>query len=165
VTKQIAVALSAAHVNDIYHRDVKPENVLIVDRSSTLRIRLIDFGVARHNYVPYATMDGSLLGTPPYMSPEQGEGKAVDERSDIYSLGILAYALLTGEPPFVDENPLTVLKMHQEDPAPSLPDHIPAPVAELLFWMLEKDPSQRPSKMWEVIGRIDELIADASPRS
>lgn len=158
VIKQIAIALSAAHANDVYHRDVKPENVIVVDRSSVIKIRLIDFGVARHDYLSYVTMDGSLMGTPPYMSPEQGTSEKVDERSDIYSLGALAYALLAGEPPFVDENPLTVLEMHQEASVPPLPDHVHSSVADLIFWMLEKDPQERPSKMWQVVGRIDELI-------
>lgn len=159
VVKQIAIALSAAHANDVYHRDVKPENVIITDRASVMKVMLIDFGVARHNYMSYVTMDGSLLGTPPYMSPEQGTDKKVDARSDIYSLGILSYALLVGEPPFIDKNPLTVLQMHQEDSVPPFPDSVPTDVAELIRRMLEKDPENRPQKMWEVVGHIDQLMA------
>jgi len=158
VIKQIAIALSAAHANDVYHRDVKPENVIIVGRGSVLKVRLIDFGVARHDYLSYVTLDGSLMGTPPYMSPEQGTGGEIDERSDIYALGALSYALLAGEPPFVDENPLTVLEMHQEAPVPPLPDRVPSSVVDLVRWMLEKQPEERPSQMWQVVGRIDELI-------
>lgn len=158
VVKQIAIALSAAHANGVYHRDVKPENVIVVGRSSILKIRLIDFGVARHDYLAYVTMDGSLMGTPPYMSPEQGTNSKVDERSDIYSLGALSYALLAGEPPFVDKNPLTVLEMHQEASVPPLPDRVPSSVADLVRWMLEKNPEDRPSQMWQVVGRVDELI-------
>lgn len=160
VIKQIAIALSAAHANGIYHRDVKPSNVVVVGRSSSLKIKLIDFGVARHEYVSYVTMDGTLMGTPPYISPEQGKGGDIDSKSDIYSLGVLAYALLGGSPPFTDQNPLNVLKMHQEAPVPPLPDQVPTPVAELIYWMLEKNPEDRPSKTWQVVGRIDELIAD-----
>lgn len=165
VIKQIAIALSAAHANGVYHRDVKPENVIIVDRSSVLNIRLIDFGVARHDYLSYVTMDGSLMGTPPYMSPEQGTGGEIDERSDIYALGALAYALLAGEPPFVDDNPLTVLEMHQEASVPPLPDRVPSSVADLIRWMLEKEPEERPSQMWQVVGRIDELIVSIPDQS
>jgi serine/threonine-protein kinase len=160
VIKQIAIALSAAHANGIYHRDVKPSNVIVVGRSSSLKIKLIDFGVARHEYVSYVTMDGTLMGTPPYISPEQGKGGDIDSRSDIYSLGVLAYALLGGSPPFTDQNPLNVLKMHQEASVPPLPDRVPTPVAKLVYWMLEKNPEDRPSKTWQVVGRIDELIAD-----
>lgn len=160
VIKQIAIALSAAHANDVYHRDVKPQNVIVVDRESSLKIKLIDFGVARHNYVSYVTMDGTLMGTPPYMSPEQGKDGKVDERSDIYSLGTLSYALLDGKPPFTDPNPLTVLTMHQEESVPPLPDHVPSPVADLIYWMLEKHPEDRPDQMWQVVGRLDELIAN-----
>jgi hypothetical protein len=158
VVKQIAIALSAAHANGVYHRDIKPENVLVVGRSSMLKVRLIDFGVARHDYLSYVTMDGSIMGTPPYMSPEQGANSKVDEKSDIYSLGALSYALLAGEPPFVDENPLTVLEMHQEASVPSLPDRVPTSVVDLICWMLEKNPEDRPSQMWQVVGCIDELI-------
>lgn len=158
IIKQIAIALSAAHANGVYHRDIKPENVIIVGRSSILKVRLIDFGVARHDYLSYVTLDGSLMGTPPYMSPEQGTGGEIDERSDIYALGALSYALLAGEPPFVDENPLTVLEMHKEASVPPLPSQVPSAVADLVRWMLQKDPEERPSQMWQVVGRIDELI-------
>jgi len=162
VVRQVGVALSAAHANGIYHRDVKPENVFIVGRSSTLQIKLIDFGVARHEYVPRETMDGTLLGSPPYMSPEQASGGDIGAASDIYSLGVLAYALLAGQPPFMDRNPLRVLEMHQETEVPLLPDHVPQPVAELVYWMLEKDPADRPGAMWEVVGRLDELMASSA---
>lgn len=162
VMRQVAMALSAAHANGVYHRDVKPENVIIVGRSSSLQIKLIDFGVARHEYVPHETMEGSLLGSPPYMSPEQASGGDIGPTSDIYSLGILSYALLAGEPPFLDKNPLRILEMHQEEEVPPLPNHVPAPVAQLVNWMLEKRPEDRPDQMWEVVGRLDELIADSA---
>jgi len=162
VVRQVGMALSAAHANGIYHRDVKPENVFIVGRSSTFQIKLIDFGVARHEYVPRETMEGTLLGSPPYMSPEQASGGDIGSASDIYSLGILAYALLSGQPPFMDRNPLRVLEMHQDTEVPSLPDHVPQQVAELVYWMLEKDPADRPGAMWEVVGRLDELLASSA---
>lgn len=162
VMRQVAMALSAAHANGIYHRDVKPENVIIVGRSSSLQIKLIDFGVARHEYMPRETMEGSLLGSPPYMSPEQASSGDLGAASDIYSLGVLSYTLLSGQPPFLDNNPLRILEMHQEAKVPPLPDHVPRSVARLVYWMLEKSPDDRPDQMWEVVGRLDELIADSA---
>jgi serine/threonine-protein kinase len=161
VVRQLGIALSAAHANQVYHRDVKPENVIIVGTGSILQVKLIDFGVARHQYQPLKTMDGRLLGTPPYMSPEQASGGNVGAASDIYSLGAVFYALLAGHPPYMHQNPIRVLQMHQEDPVPPLPDHVPEQVAELVYWMLRKDPGERPRRMWEVVGHIDSLIGSS----
>lgn len=161
IVRQIGVALSAAHANGVYHRDVKPENVIIVGRGSILRIKLIDFGVARHEYQQLHTMHGRMLGTPPYMCPEQANGQFVGATSDIYSLGIVFYALLAGSPPFVHDNAFRVLQMHQQESVPPLPDSVPESVAELVYWMLSKAPDDRPDSMWKVVGHIDTLIRES----
>jgi serine/threonine protein kinase len=161
IVRQIGVALSAAHANGVYHRDVKPENVIIVGRGSILRIKLIDFGVARHEYQQLHTMHGRMLGTPPYMCPEQANGQFVGATSDIYSLGIVFYALLAGSPPFVHDNAFRVLQMHQQESIPPLPDSVPENVAELVYWMLSKAPDDRPDSMWKVVGHIDTLIRES----
>lgn len=105
-------------------------------------MRLIDFGVARHEYTSHGTLDGSIAGKPPFMSPEQCQGQAVDGRSDIYSLGIMLYTLLAGEPPFVGRNPLEVMRMHKEAAVP-FPPAIPEAAVPVLDRALAKDRDKR----------------------
>jgi predicted Ser/Thr protein kinase len=144
VIEQIAEALQAAHAKGVYHRDVTPDNVILVKNDPVQPvIKLIDFGVARHEYTSAGTLDGSISGKPPYMSPEQCRGEKVDGRSDIYSLGINFYMLLTGQPPFVSRNPLEVMKDHERTPVPPIRVNIPASLVNIIFKMLEKDRSRR----------------------
>ncbi|MCX5842194.1 MAG: protein kinase [Deltaproteobacteria bacterium] len=144
VVKQVGEALKPAHVKGIYHRDVSPDNIIVVknDAHSPV-IRLIDFGVARHEYTSAGTLDGSISGKPPYMSPEQCRGEKVDGRSDIYSLGVIFYTFITGNPPFISRNPLEVMKHHERTPVPPLPSDVPTRVKAIIFKMLEKDPVRR----------------------
>lgn len=145
VIRQICRGLEAAHANQIWHRDVTPDNVIASGPLPDLKVTLIDFGVAKHEYTARKTLDGSITGKPPYMSPEQCRGESVTGKSDVYSLGILAYVLLTGSPPFLHRNPLQVMKMHQEQAPPSLPERVPLGVRELVEQMLSKQPTSRPS--------------------
>jgi len=150
VIAQVASGLSVAHQNQIWHRDVTPDNVILVGPSDLVTVRLIDFGVAKHEYTSTRTLDGSITGKPPYMSPEQCRAEPLDARTDIYSLGVLFYALLTGRPPFCDSNPLMVMRMHELEPLPGLPAHIPKKVRDLVYEMLEKERAARPESMEEV---------------
>lgn len=145
IVERICKGLQAAHRCNIWHRDVTPENVIVLEPVPTSRVKLIDFGVAKHEYTRSGTLDGSITGKPPYMSPEQCRGEPVSGKSDVYSLGVLAFVLLTGSPPFTDRNPVQVLKMHQEQPPPDLPGSVPAPASRLVGEMLQKDPNARPS--------------------
>jgi hypothetical protein len=145
IVERICQGLQAAHRCDIWHRDVTPENVIVLEPVPTSRVKLIDFGVAKHEYTRSGTLDGSITGKPPYMSPEQCRGEPVSGKSDVYSLGVLTFVLLTGSPPFTDRNPVQVLKMHQEQPPPDLPGSVPAPASRLVGEMLRKDPDARPS--------------------
>jgi len=144
VIKQIAKALDAAHQKGIYHRDVTPDNIIVV-RNDLINpiIKLIDFGVARHEYTAVGTLDGSIAGKPPYMSPEQCRGEKVDRRSDIYSLGILFYTLLNGSPPFVSRNPFEVMKAHEQTPVPPLTRNVPDGIKTVLYKMLRKNKQER----------------------
>jgi predicted Ser/Thr protein kinase len=154
VIEQVAEALKAAHAKGIYHRDITPDNVIVTRYDSyNPVIRLIDFGIARHEYTATGTLDGSISGKPPYMSPEQCRGEKVDRRSDIYSLGIIFYTLLIGNPPFLSNNPLEVMKDHEKTPVPPLNPKIPDKVKKVILKMLEKDSSGRHQ-------HIDELLAD-----
>lgn len=156
VVGKVALALRAAHSRGIYHRDVTPDNiVLIKNDSSAPEIRLIDFGVARHEYTSAGTLDGTISGKPPYMSPEQCRGEKVDGRSDIYSLGIILYTLITGAPPFSSNNPLEVMRHHEKTPVPPIRRDIAEGVLMVAAKMLEKDPAARFQSANDLIDALD----------
>ena len=155
IAYQVAYALEAAHAHGVYHRDVKPGNIMLEETSEGMRATLIDFGVARHEYAPYHTLHSSMLGTPPYMPPEIAEGH-FDARSDVYSLGIVLYTMLRGSPPFTHNNPLQVLEMHRTKPLPPLPSGVSEGVRSLVREMLQKQPGHRPS-LPRVRSRLREL--------
>jgi serine/threonine protein kinase len=106
IVTQVARGLEAAHSEGVVHRDLKPQNVMM---DAAGKASVMDFGIARSMDASNMTRTGALLGTPTYMSPEQAQGKKVDARSDIYTLGIIFYELLTGRPPFEADNPMATL--------------------------------------------------------
>lgn len=123
ITKQVASALSLAHKNQIVHRDIKPHNILI---TNTGVAKLADFGIAKA--VSASTIIGGnnkVMGSVHYFSPEQARGAYVDERSDIYSLGIVLYEMLTGKVPFDGDNPISIALMHINDPMPPVSAEVP----------------------------------------
>ncbi|MGZ9235001.1 MAG: serine/threonine protein kinase, partial [Anaerolineales bacterium] len=142
---QLADALSYAHGHGIVHRDLKPANALIDSRGNVF---LTDFGIARllESASPRLTQTDAIMGTPAYISPEQAQAHPVDQRSDIYSLGIILYEMVTGSVPFVAETPLAVLFKHISDPLPPpsvvKPD-VPAPIEQVILKALAKDPGDR----------------------
>lgn len=144
VITQIGDALDCAHAQGLVHRDVKPSNILLDERGNCL---LADFGIAKIlEGADTLTATGGLIGTPKYMSPEQGLGNAIDGRSDVYSLGVVLYEMATGQVPFDAETPLAVVVKHIRDPlpVPSLvnPD-IPEPLQRMIFRAMHKEPSER----------------------
>jgi CheY-like chemotaxis protein len=157
--RQLAEALGALHAIGVLHRDVKPGNVLLREDGSAA---FIDFGLARQlGLESDITGEGAIFGTPHYMSPEQGHGQALDERSDLYSLGVVLYEMLTGEKPFVADSPMGVIYHHANAPIPRLP----APLAHLqglLDALLAKRPDDRPATAAEIVARIVELIDRAA---
>lgn len=123
ITRQVASALSLAHKNQIIHRDIKPHNILI---TNTGVAKLTDFGIAKA--VSASTIIGGnnkVMGSVHYFSPEQARGAYVDERSDIYSLGIVLYEMLTGKVPFDGDNPISIALKHINEPMPSVTDEVP----------------------------------------
>ena len=152
--EQVARALGAAHARGVIHRDVKPDNVFVVKRpDGTERAKVIDFGISQ--VTPEAGRDritraGSIIGTPEYMAPEQAAGDPVDQRADVYALGVLAYELLTGTLPIVALTPVATLVAHQTR-APVPPSRrrpaIPPEVDRLILRALAKRPEDRPASM------------------
>jgi serine/threonine-protein kinase len=142
---QILDALDTMHKHGVVHRDLKPENIMVGDED---RIKLIDFGIAlREDARRLTFVDMSpTLGTPDYISPEQVKGQRGDQRSDIYSLGVMLYEMLTGEPPFTGPNPLAVMNervLHDPEPARKRRPEISPELNEILNRALERDPRRR----------------------
>jgi serine/threonine protein kinase len=147
-TRQIASALSNLHNVGILHRDLKPGNIMLRGDGS---IALIDFGLAKRMF-PEEEITGSeqIFGTPYYMSPEQGRGHEVDERSDVYSLGVIFFELLTGEKPYMDENAMGIIFKHSEEPVPELPAGLNK-YQKVINALLAKKPDDRIQTAAEVL--------------
>jgi len=147
----IARALEAAHAKQIVHRDLKPDNVFLhrVDDGPVM-VKLLDFGIAKLvRAAPGSekTQTGNMLGTPRYISPEQARGVNVDFRSDVYSLGAMAFEMLAGRTPFQGETAMDLVVQHMNEPAPALSTFakVPRALEQTVMRMLEKDPANRPS--------------------
>ena len=144
VILQVAGALGVAHHAGIIHRDIKPGNVLI-SPGPVPAARLTDFGIARSVDGRSLTSAGELLGTAHYLSPELAMGGPVGPPSDIYSLGLLAHEMLTGQKPFDRGAPIATALAQVQEPPPPLPAGVPADLVELVMSCLAKDPDQRPT--------------------
>lgn len=154
---QIALALDAIHSVGILHRDLKPANIMLRDDGS---LALIDFGVAKlRDQRSALTRLGEIFGTPYYMSPEQGEGLAADERSDLYSLGVVFHELLTGCKPYVAGSPMAVLWKHRHAPLPVLPAPL-EPCQALLNRLMAKSIEDRFPSARAVLEAVETLRAD-----
>jgi len=163
---QIAPALKHAHDRGIIHRDLKPSNLLRAGGIGTPNsddapglVKLTDFGIASLFASPHLTVTGGVVGTAEYLSPEQAAGKPVTRRSDLYSLGVVLYTLLTGRTPFVGE-PLDLLHKHrfaQFDPPARLVPEIPHELDAIVCQLLEKDPANRPGDAMVLFRRLDSL--------
>ncbi|MBT2498439.1 Stk1 family PASTA domain-containing Ser/Thr kinase [Agromyces sp. ISL-38] len=152
----VLAGLAAAHKAGIVHRDLKPENVLLADDG---RIKLGDFGLARATSANTATGQ-ALLGTIAYLSPELVTRGVADARSDIYSVGIMMYEMLTGDQPYVGEAPMAIAYQHANDsvPTPSSKNPtVPAELDELVLWATVRDPEERPRDAREMLDRLREV--------
>jgi eukaryotic-like serine/threonine-protein kinase len=162
IVAQAARALDAAHQAGIVHRDIKPGNLLIMADGTT---KITDFGIAKANMQDVnLTATGIVMGTALYVSPEQATGSPLTGSSDIYSLGIVAYECLAGDPPFIADQPLAIAIMHKHEPVPPLPPDVPRQVADLVYSMLAKTPDGRPESALHVADRA-EVIRDARRQS
>ena len=163
ILTQIGDALSYAHARGMIHRDIKPSNVLIDERGNCL---LTDFGLARMAEASTKlTTSGAVMGTPAYMSPEQGAGSNIDHRSDIYSLGIVLYEMVTGRVPYTAETPVAVVFKHIQDPLPSVHKfnpNLPESVELILLKSLAKSPDDRYQTAEDFVRAIQTAIPDIS---
>lgn len=169
VASQIAVALYAAHGKGIIHRDLKPENILLTTKDGNYPfVKIVDFGISKilqdevkpEERLRTLTKSGAIFGTPEYMSPEQAAGNSVEPASDIYSLGVIMYEMLTGRLPFFDDNYMKILHKHQYE-FPELPSNVnpdlPPEMNSVILKCLEKKPFNRYGTMMLLLNDLKNI--------
>ncbi len=153
--RQIGEGLAKAHDKGIVHRDIKPANLMVVD---SRLVKILDFGVAEFHHASPLSGPGFLVGTPAYMSPEQASGKPVDQRSDIWSVGVVLYELLTGNRPFAGEDDSRLIDsiLHERPwPLETFLGAVPAPIQKAVEKMLAKDPQDRYLSLYEFLRDLE----------
>jgi len=159
ILRQLASALDFAHVHGIIHRDIKPSNVILEDSG---RVKLMDFGIAKTR-AEAAQEDEDIVGTAEYMSPEQAMGQKMDGRADLYSLGIVAFEMVTGRLPFDSTDPYEILRMHVREPLPevrSVNSRVPEDIDRLIKRCCAKRPEDRYQQGREIV----DFLADSAPK-
>lgn len=167
---QICRGLEHAHANGIVHRDLKPSNVMLVEREyGTFLVKLLDFGVAKIETDQKLTSEGSIIGSPLYMSPEQVETSSVDFKSDLYSLGCLMFETLSGKPPLKGETAIETMSMHKKMAPPLLSDvtqaNIPAELVKLIDSCLRKSPADRPESAFLIETELKNILHPVLPEN
>lgn len=161
ILSQICGSLSEAHAKKIVHRDLKPSNVFLERVGREDVVKVLDFGIAKLLDGPAITRPMTVVGTPGFMSPEQGAGKPLDGRSDLYALGAIAYECLAGRPPHVAEGKVALLVLQLSEPAPPLAPlvgpEVPAELISLVMRLLEHDPAKRPATADQLRAELDRI--------
>jgi serine/threonine protein kinase len=161
ILRELADAFAHAHARGFIHRDVKPENVMFDEQGFPV---LTDFGIAKAlDANTHMTRTGMTMGTPRYLAPEQASGKPVDARADLYSLGIILFEMLTGQPPYDAEESMAVIFKHVTEPIPQLPE-VFVRFQPLLEKLMAKEPKQRMASAEDLMRAIDELAPRGSTR-
>lgn len=157
IAKQICEGMAEAHRFGVIHRDLKPQNIMIDKQGNAV---IMDFGIARSIDTGGMTEAGTMIGTPQYMSPEQVDGKKADQRSDIYSLGIIIYEMATGTTPFKGKTPVSIALKHKTEATPNpieLNAQIPEGLKDIIFRCMEKEKEQRYQSTEEVLADIKNI--------
>ena len=165
---QMLSGLAAIHASGVVHCDLKPENIFLSREREQDRVKLIDFGIARHIDLSAAHASapagapGQILGTPQYLSPEQTRDQAMDARSDIYSIGVVLYECAAGNPPFDKGTPYATILAHQKDPVPQLPSTLDHDFCDIIYKALAKHPQDRWQSAQAMHDALDEWVANTS---
>jgi serine/threonine-protein kinase len=170
IAKQIVSALVAAHGSGVVHRDLKPDNVMLVSQpDGSERVKVLDFGIARVTLSSDAQRDathltkvGAVMGTVAYMSPEQALGEDVDERTDLYALGIIVHEMISGRVPFDADSAAQILAKQITQAPPPLPPGVPAGLGVLVDELLKKTRVERPPSARVVLERLEALTSSAA---
>jgi formylglycine-generating enzyme required for sulfatase activity len=172
---QVCAAIQVAHNNRVIHRDLKPDNIIVVNPGEKETVKVLDFGIAKMleanqpaDEQQILTKRGMLIGTPQYMSPEQCQGKDLEPTSDLYSLGLIAYEMLSGRMPFTSATPMGFIAKHmREEPAPlrSIAPHVPSSIERVIMRTLEKEPENRPSSATALADALRAAVLDAGQQS
>ena len=166
IISQCCDSLAEAHSRSIIHRDIKPDNIFLLPRPRMDFVKVLDFSVAKLlTDQGFRTQAGMVFGTPEYMSPEQGRGRKLDARSDLYALGTIGFEMLTGQVPFSDShNPMAILQAHMTSPVPELPNHVPPAVVTLIKRSMAKEPGQRFASAAEMKQHCDHVLSQLTGR-
>lgn len=172
---QVCAAIQVAHNNKVIHRDLKPDNIIVVNPGEKETVKVLDFGIAKMleanqpaDEQMVLTKRGMLIGTPQYMSPEQCQGKDLEPTSDLYSLGLIAYEMLSGRMPFTSATPMGYIAKHmREDPAPlrSIAPQVPSSIERVIMRTLEKEPEARPQSASALAEALRAAVRDAGQQS
>ena len=157
---QVAKALECAHKNSIIHRDIKPQNILVTEEGL---VKVTDFGIAKSSDSATLTNTSTILGSAHYFSPEQAKGAFIDERTDIYSLGIVMYEMVTGKLPFEADSPVTIALKHLQEqvvPPKELNSRVPGSLNKVILKCMEKDADNRYQNVKELIADLQKIKAN-----
>ncbi|HEX4355843.1 MAG TPA: serine/threonine-protein kinase, partial [Polyangiales bacterium] len=171
IIQQVLCSISEAHAQSLVHRDLKPDNVYLarVQHEPAPIVKVLDFGIAKaiegdRAIDQFETLDGTVFGTPRYMSPEEAAGKSLDPRSDLYSVGIMLYELLIGHPPFVDNDAVVVMARHiREDPVPLLRAAPLRPIPQQLEACVAKSLAKSPADRFQTADEFERALAACMP--
>lgn len=145
IIRQVCVGLRAAHGSGVTHGHLTPANVVITQEDPQIEIKLTGFGDREYKHTTEILTDGYSEGITSYLSPEEFEDGRSTWQSDMYSVGILFYKMITGSPPHTHKNPVRIVEMHQEAPTPDLPERVPSTIRPVFYRLLNKDPDHRPT--------------------